>query len=116
MNLTGKQIFGIIVLVLGVLTAATAQLQDVFGPTAAKTITSVTGLLSTILGAVLTNLTSQSGSVQDVQAMPGVETILVNKKANQTLAALAVDPAMDKIEVKPGDDAKVAATAEGATS
>lgn len=113
MNLTGKQIIGIVIAVLSVLMVSTAQLQDLFGPTLAKSITSVAGLLNAVLGASMLSLGSQASSVNDVAAMPGIEKITVNRAANQTLAAIAVDPAMDKVETKPGDDAKVAATAEG---
>jgi hypothetical protein len=43
--------------------------------------------------------------------MPGVEKIIVNKQANQTLASLAVDPNQPKIETVPADKKAVQSTA-----
>lgn len=111
MNLTFNQIVAMILVVLGVLTASAAQLTDLFGPTAAKNIASAAGLLSSIMAGFLSIVTGQSNLVRDVQAMPGIERIVVNEKANTTLATLAVDPAQPKIESTPGAATAVASTA-----
>ena len=103
MNINHKQVLAIVIAVLGVLMVSTTQLTDLFGASVAKTIVSVAGLCNSILASVLAIISSQAGLVKDVQAMPGVESIVVNKQANQTLAALAVDPANAKIESKPSD-------------
>jgi hypothetical protein len=112
-NLNLKQIFGVAVAVLGVLMISTSQLTDLFGPGVAKSITAVAGILNSILGATLAVITSQTGTVKDVLAMPGVEKIDVNGKANSTLAAIAVDPTVDKISPTPAAQAQVTAIAQG---
>lgn len=111
MTLTGKQWIAIVIAVLGVLMVSTTQLTDLFGPGVAKSLVSVAGLVNSILASILAVITSQSATVTDVQAMPGVEKITVNDRANSTLASLAVDPANRKIEAAPGDQAAVSATA-----
>lgn len=111
--MNGKQVISIFIVVLGVLMVSTAQLTDLFGPVVAKSIVSVAALVNSILGGTLGVLTGQANIVKDVQAMDGVESIKVNSKANQTLAALAVDPLNDKIEAKAGNEGRVAAIAAG---
>lgn len=111
MNLTANQWLAIVLVVLGVLVASTAQLTDLFGPAITKTIVSVAGILVAILNGVIAVLTGQASQVKFVQDMPGVDKIVVNKKANTTLAQLAVDPAQDKIEAAPEAASAVAATA-----
>lgn len=113
LNLNLNQIFAIVLVVLGVATASTAQMTELFGPVAAKTVATSAGLLTSILSGVLGVLTGQASQVKAVQAMPGVESILVNAKANQTLAAIAVDPNQSKVQVVPGDVNKVTETAKG---
>lgn len=113
MNLNRSQIIATTIAILGVLMVSTSQLTDLFGPTATKSIVSVASLLNSILGATLAVITSQGGQVRDVLAMPGVEKIDVNAKANSTLAAIAVDPTVDKISPTPAAQAQVAAIAQG---
>lgn len=112
MNLTGKQVIGIVIAVLSVLMVSTAQLQDLFGPTLAKAITSVAGLLNAILGSALATITSQAATVRDASNTTGVEPIRINKDAPQSIAALAVDPTMNNIEAKQSDAARVATIAQ----
>lgn len=114
MNLNRNQIIAISIAILGVLMVSTSQLTDLFGPTVTKSIVSVASLLNSILGSTLAIITSQGGQVRDVLAMPGVEKININANANQTLAALAVDPTIDKISPTPAAQAAVTATANGA--
>lgn len=111
MNLNSTQVILIIIAVLSALSGAAAQLTDVFGATTAHTIVSASGLLSTIMTSILVPLTGQTAQLKAVQAMPGVESIQVNAKANNTLAALAVDPTQDKIEAAPGAEQAVKKTA-----
>lgn len=111
MNITGKQWLAIVVAVLSVLAVSTAQLQDIVGPTLAKTIVSIAALANTVLASVLAVVNSQASLVTDVRAMPGVEKIEVNERANKTLANLAVDDTEEKIVVKPGAEATVNHTA-----
>ena len=106
--------------VLGFLSGATTQLTDIlapfgsFAPVIVKEIVSLAGVVSGILGVVLSFMTGQAKQVQTVQAMPGVEKIVVNEKASAALATLAVDPAQDKIEVTPQAQRVVEATAKAA--
>lgn len=112
--MNAKQVLSIALVVLGVLTASAAQLTDVFGPAVAKTIISMSSMLMSTLAGIQGLISGQSSLIKDVQAMPGVEKIVVNKDANTNLAALAVDPAQPKIEVKPGSENAVNATASAA--
>lgn len=107
MNLNRNQILAIIIAILSVTAASTAQLTDIFGPGPTKTIISLAGLLNSALSSILAVVTSQSNVVKDTLAMPGVENIQINRQANQTLASIAVDPAQDKIAPLPIDAAKV---------
>lgn len=111
MNLNGKQIALIVAAVLGALTTSTAQLTDLFGSEIAKYIISFAGLCNTILSIVVATISGQGSMVRDVQDMQGVEKITINRKANSTLAGLAVDPLQDKIETKVGDEHAVNAAA-----
>lgn len=113
MNLNLKQIISIVIAVLGVLMISQSQLTDLLGPTAAKNVTSLSALINSVLGSVMAVLTSQGSTVKDVLAMPGVEKIDVNGKANQTLSAIAVDPKQDKISPTPAAQNAVEATAKG---
>lgn len=113
MNLNRNQILAISIAILGVLMISTSQLTDLFGPTATKSIVSAASILNSILAGILTATNSQSGQVHDVLAMPGVEKIDVNAKANATLAAIAVDPNVDKIAPTPAAQAAVTAIAQG---
>lgn len=110
-NLNGKQIIAIIIAVLSVFSGSTAQLTDLFGTGVAKILISFSSLATTTLSSVLAVITSQGSTVKDVLAMQGVENIDVNRRANPTLAALAMDPTVDKIAPIPSDSQKVAETA-----
>lgn len=112
MTLNLRQILAIILAVLGALTASTAQLTDLFGPGAAKTIISLAGLCNTILSIVVATISGQSSEIRAVQAMDGVDKIVVNERANSTLATLAVAPENAKIEAKPSAQAAVHKTAK----
>ena len=114
MNLNGKQIISIIGAILSVLMISTAQLTDLFGPVLAKTIISVAGLGNLILQSITSVTNSQGAQVRDVLAMKGVENIAVNAQANQTLAAIAIDPTVDKIAPTPAAVAQVIQTAKAA--
>lgn len=97
MNLNGKQAISIIIAVLSVLMISGAQLNDLIGSTASKTVVSLAGLLNMILGSVMAAISGQSNLVRDVAAMPGVERISINAQANPTLASVAVDPLQTKV-------------------
>jgi hypothetical protein len=97
MNLNGKQIIAIIGAVVSVLMVSTAQLTDLLGPTLAKTIVTVAGLLNMLLQSVTVALTTQTAQIKDVAAMPGIERITLNAQASQAAAAVAVDPGQQKV-------------------
>lgn len=97
LNLNSKQIISIIGVVISVLMVSSAQLTELMGPGVAKTIVTVAGLLNMLFQGITVALTSQTSTVNDVLAMPGIENIKVNAQANQTLSAMAVDPKQDKI-------------------
>ena len=116
MNLTRNQIVGIIMVVLGVLTTSTAQLNDLLGPHLAKDLVSIAGMINTALAGVVTLMSGQTTQIKDVQAMPGVEKIVVNSSANAALATLAVDPQQEKIEAQPSSEVAVQKTANVAAN
>lgn len=97
MNLTGKQLLLIVSAVLSALVAASAQLNDIFGPATAKSIISVIALMNTVLTSVMVALTGQASLVRDVAAMPGVSRVAVNENASPALAQVATDPAQPKV-------------------
>ncbi len=101
MNLTRNQVLAIVIAILGVLMASTAQLTELVGPNATKWIQSMAGISNSALAAILAVITGQSGIIKDAQAMPGVEKITVNAQASPMLATLAVDPVNQKIEATP---------------
>lgn len=112
MNLNGKQIMAIAGAVLSALVVSTAQLTDLFGPGIAKTIVSAAGMVNLVLQSITAAITGQGQMVKDVLAMPGVERIGVNKEANQTLAALAMDPMVNNIAPIRGAETAVQSAAQ----
>lgn len=131
MNLSSKQWISIAIATLGVLMISQAQLTDLFGANVAKIVQSASGLLNMILGSSLAVITGnvapdvaarqlvqqpagQDAMVREVLRMDGVEKIDVNKKANATLASIAVDPTVDKIAPIPEAVTTVTKTAEEA--
>jgi len=80
----------------------------------AKNVVSIAALVNTVLSSVMAVITSQGGIVRDVLAMPGIENIAVNGRANQTLAAIAIDPLSDKIAPTASAQAQVTRTAQAA--
>lgn len=113
MGLNYKQGIAILIAILSVLAISTTNLADLFGPTTAKVISSTANMLNAMLAGILGVLTGQASTVKEVAAMPGVERIRINAQADQTLAAIAMDPAMNKVSPLPADATKVAATALG---
>lgn len=113
-NLTRSQIFQIALCLLGVLIAGTGQLTVLFGPLVTSYIVSAAGLAVAGVSGVGAIVTGQGNQALAVQAMPGVERLLLNKNANATLATLAADPANTKILATPDAKAAVAATAAAA--
>lgn len=113
LNLTRNQILAITLAVLGVLAGSATQLTDLFGANVAKTAVTASSLVQTILASILAALTGQSSQVKDVLAMPGVERVTVNERANSTLAAIAVDPKVDKIAPVSGSTEQVQSIAKG---
>jgi len=115
MNLTRNQIIAIAIAVLSVLAGSTAQLTDLMGPTAAKSVISVATIGNTVLASILSILTSQTAQVKDVLAMPGVDSVKVNTQASQALATIAVDSSQPKIAPTSAALQTVAETAKGNT-
>jgi hypothetical protein len=116
-SLNGKQIFLIIGAVVSVLMIAGPQLTDMFGSGPAKYISSAAGLINLMINSVVAVLTGnlpQAQQVQQVLDMKGVERLSVNGNASPALAAMAVDPTINKIAPAPGAMDAVTKTAEGA--
>lgn len=111
-NLTFNQKIAIVLVILSVLTTSTVQMTELFGAPTAKLIATASGMLSTLMSGVLAVVTGQASLVKDVQAMPGVEKIVVNSQANKTLASVAVDPSNAKVEALPEAQRAVEATAK----
>lgn len=115
-NLNRGQILSIVIAVLGVLVASTSQLTDLVGPALTKDIVSISTLLMSVLSSIGAIISGQGSQIAAVNAMPGVEHIIVNEKANSTLATMAVssDPSNSKIEATPQAQRAVEATARAA--
>lgn len=113
-NLTTGQIIAMILVLLAVIGGGSAQLTDIFGAGVTKILVSLSTLGTGLLSGWMVILTGQGNIVQQVQAMPGIDKIVVNKQANPTLASLVVDEAQPKIEAAPGADQMLAQTAKGA--
>jgi hypothetical protein len=113
-NITIKQWFQIVSSSVAGLITGAALLNPLFGQALSLKIVAGLGIVNIIVGSVGTALSGQKDTVQEVLDMKGVERIRVNKDANATLAALAMDPTVDKIS--PTDEARtvVAATAKAA--
>lgn len=116
MNLNGKQIIQIVGVVISVAMVSSAQLTDLLGPTIAKTIVTVAGLLNMTLQGITVALSTQSAQIKDVAAMPGIERITVNASASPALAQVATDPDQKKVGATPEAKAAVIATANGAAA
>lgn len=69
MTLNAKQILSIVMVVLGVMTASTAQLTDLFGPGTTKAIIGLAGMANSILAGILAIFNSQSSTIRDVVNM-----------------------------------------------
>lgn len=117
MNLNGKQIFLIIGAIVSVLMVAGPQMTDLFGSTVAKNVASGAGLVNLMINSVMVALTgnlTQDQQVKQVLDMKGVERLRVNESASPALAALAMDPNVNKIA--PTDEARSVVAATAATA
>ncbi len=114
MNITRNQWIAIAILVLSVNMGATTQLTDLFGVGVAKYIVSLSSLGSSILAGIQVILGGQGAQVKDVLAMPGIQKVEVNAQANPTLAAIAVDPTVNKIAPTQAAQVQVETIAKGA--
>lgn len=118
--MTTLQKMAIAIAVFSFVGGASAQLTPIFsplgpeGPIIVSIIVSLCGFVGGVLGVIVGVMTGQAAQISAVQAMPGVQNISVNKDANSTLAALAVDPTQSKISIQPGAEAAVQQTAKGA--
>lgn len=100
----------IIIAVLSVWAGAATQMTELLGPTIGKTIVTLSSLTVATLGAVLGVISgpmSQTDKIQAVTAMPGVEGVLINRKATPELAQVAVDAGEAKVAPAPGESAAV---------
>lgn len=113
-NITQTQWVAFIIGAASFLGGATAQLTTLFGPNGAAYVASACAIISGLAGVFLMATTGQGSQVKQVLAMPGVEKLDVNAKASQVLAAIAVDPAQDKISPTPAAMQAVTQTAKGA--
>lgn len=115
MTVNRGQALSIAIAVFGVLVASTSQLDQLFGPTITKDIVSASTMFMSLLASINMVLQGQGSQIAAVQAMPGVEKIVVNSQANGTLATMTVDPTQNKIEALPSAQSAVEATAKAAT-
>lgn len=112
-NLTPVQIIAMILVVLGAISGGTAQLHDIVGANLTKILVAISGLSTTVLSGWIMIITGQASQIKAVGDMPGVEKIVVNEKASQTLATMAVAQEGNKVESTPEAQAAVEATAKG---
>lgn len=113
-SITSKQWFQIISGVVSSFITAGALFTTLFGEPLTLKIIACLGLFNITLNSIGAALSGQGNLVKDVLAMPGVEKINVNGAASQTLAAIAIDPAVDKIAPTLAAQQAVTNTAKGA--
>lgn len=113
MNINLSQGLAIALIVLSALTAGSAQLADAgLSAGTVKAIVGLAGLAATIISGIVALLTGQASIIRQVSNMPGIEPLKINAQANQTVAALALDPANVKIDAKAGSEAAVTKIAQ----
>lgn len=107
--INAKQVVLMILSLLSFTAAATTQLTDVFGPTTAKAIASLSSLLGGMMSAAMTPFLSNSSVAKDASQLPGVE-VQVSREAAQPIAALAVsnEPGLESIAPAAGEERAVA--------
>lgn len=121
---------GIIILFNSTLLGGASQLGDLaLTPVMVKAILAIATLGNGFLGGLVTMFSTQASQtsnvmadpaaqeaiIRAVMAMPGIEPLRVNAKANATVAALAVDPNQTKIAPLPiAQDAVTKIAAAGA--
>jgi len=113
MNITSKQWFQIVSGVVSGLITGAALLTTLFGQDLTIKLVAGLGILNIIISSVGTTLSSQGSLVKDVLAMPGIQKVEVNAHANPTLAAIAVDPTVDKIAPTQSAQVQVETIAKG---
>lgn len=116
--MNAKIVFQIISGINGGLITGAALLQTLFGQDTSLKIVAVLGIIGIIInsvGAAISGNLSQDQQVKQVLDMKGVERLRVNADASPELAALAMNPNINKIS--PTEEARsvVAATAAKAT-
>ena len=114
MNVTTKQWFQIVSGIISGLITGAALLQTLFGQDLTLKIVAGLGICGIILNSIGTAFSTQTAQVKDVLDMPGVEHIAVNAQATPALAAIAVDPGVDKISPTQAALATVTQTAKAA--
>ena len=115
LNIQPKQWFTIVSGFVSSLITGAALLNPLFGEGLSLKIVAALGIVNLLLNSVQTAFTGQAQLIKDVAAMPGVEKITVNEKANPTLASVAVDPTVDKVAPTRADMDVVSQTARGNT-
>lgn len=128
-DITTIQWFGIIILFNTTLLGGSSQLGDLLlTPVVVKAILALATLGNGFLGGLVTMFggantqtqnvvampQAQEALVKAVSMMPGIDPLHVNAQANATVAALAIDPANEKIAPAPGAAAAVQAIARDA--
>ena len=114
MNITPKMWFQIVSGIISGLITGAALLQTLFGQDLTLKIVAGLGVAGIVLNSIGAAFSTQTSQIKDVLAMPGVERITVNAQANQPLAAVAIDPAVDKIAPTAAALSAVTQTAKAA--
>lgn len=102
MNLTPIQKIAITMAVLGVMSTSGVQLTDILGSGIAKSVVSVSGLINSVLAAIVAVISGQSAIIKQVAAIQGDDgkpavRINVNSNAPTVLAQVATDPAQPNV-------------------
>jgi hypothetical protein len=126
-NVTTLQWIGIIILFNTTLLGGASQLADLaLSIVAVKAILAFATLGNGFLGGLVTMFGGSNAQAQNVIAdpqaqgtlvkavsrMPGIDPLHVNAQANATVAALALDPANEKIDIAQGATAAIQAIAK----
>ena len=83
------------------LITASALFATLFGQTETLKIIAILGIINIVVGTVVTTFSTQTATVKDVLAMPGIDPVQVNAQASKALASLAMDQTVNKIGPAP---------------
>lgn len=96
-NITQTQWVAFVIGASSFLGGSTAQLTTLLGANGATYAASACAIVSGLAGVFLMATSGQASMVQQVAALPGVSRVSINENASSPVAAVAIDPAQQKV-------------------